>query len=397
MESLPSAAAEVMDANDPTSTEPVNTHDAGADDDEDAMLAVLAGASDVSGDEELGLLVSEPPRIRLFGEGGAGHMRTSRSIHFYAMVRSFQQDALLDAATLASAATLAVQLGLLHGFAKAYYAGPAMAPAEWNGWGRTFGYSEADGGTSSAVAALFGLGFMPVVLIAKLDRTEEFHQTPTFRATLRHFAFYRRGARARTAALYLYWSFVYVTRAFGTIAYMCFTNAVLAAGTTSIKAIPLTVLVVAFLLDFDDYVYAVFFTQRTKIGAPKPAPSLTVNLGERTLEACEAIRHSTILTITVAQVVLMLLVKTHPWISAMWAIPLTGLALLASQSRTLPKFEPDFIPPWMPRWTISLEPIVVFAFVTWAYIMRCILTPVCGEGSRFWHGLDASAGGWPLV
>ena len=94
--------------------------------------AIMVAQRNDDEDEEAALVQKAAVVVRLFGESGETTEETSTSIHFYAMIRSMQQDKLLLPEVAASILTIVVQLVLLHGFIYAYWIGPSLK--KWNSW-----------------------------------------------------------------------------------------------------------------------------------------------------------------------------------------------------------------------------------------------------------------------
>jgi len=320
---------------------------------------VLAAQSSVSAQdaahddvEEQTLIATRLVQVRLMGEDDLVE-QSSKSIHFYAMMRSLQLNQVLQLSTLLSIATLLVQLTMLHSFMHSRYIYELLdgqsAKLTWANVGLHEEF--AHGGPYAMMAWALATAFAPMVLVAKMAQQNEFGQTPVFRATMRSILFYspHLDSPCKTMVLYCLWTLVYAVRAYLIVAYMAFVNACFAASVDSLKSVVLSSLVVAFLLDLDDYAFSVFFSVRSRIGAVRHGEFSRIKIGRQTLEACERIRERTTTVVAVAQVVLLVVIKSSPMMLLILAVPAVAALLAATQALEFPRFEP-------PLWTLYAAP-----------------------------------------
>ena len=85
---------------------------------------------------------------------------------------------------------------------------------------------------------------------------------------------------------------------------------------------------------------------------------------------------------TLSQLMLMLILKFKPYILTLWAVPAIQILLLLVHARAFPPFRPAVFAS-LPAQLIGTEPLVALVCALWVYAMRCVITPVCGEGSRY--------------
>ena len=198
-------------------------------------------------------LAIPPVEVRLFDEVDEGMLHESTSIYFYAMMKSMEEGTLLNLPTIASVLCLSTQILMLHGFIFAFFIGPGSNP-DWNDWNTTFSIPEEKGGFYASISSIIALVAAPAIIVVKLERTHELELTPCFRATMRTMIRHKPHDW-QTSKLYYFWTYMYAARAFIMVMYLAFTNAVLAVSEKNVSKIILMVLVVSFLLDFDEYTY----------------------------------------------------------------------------------------------------------------------------------------------
>ena len=342
------------------------------------VLPAKPPSADVNVDEEAGWkpLITQLFEVRIFYEQDEGVKHSSKSVYFYALMMSMRSGSIFHRPVFASVCTILVQLGLLHGFVFAYFIGPATQQG-WNTWHRTLSIPPEHGGFYATLASFIALAAAPIVIVVKLERAHEFELTPCFRATMR--AHMRLQSSKYddpyTQCLYYFWAVMYALRAFIMVMYLAFTNAVLAVAEKNVRSIIIMVLVVAFLLDLDEYTYLTFFADKDDLGALKLGTMNCVIMGRRTKAACEEIRKNTTYLVTAYQVVLMVTLKTHPWILTLWTMPCLAMLLLMIQMRPFPRVHHKYVDV-----TILLGALLL----VWLYLMRCIITPICGAESRFY-------------
>lgn len=353
--------------------------DTGGGEDEAQLLARenvnVVGLQASAADEKGPLLPPSLFKVELFDEGGEGEgiKHSSKSIYMYAMMQSMEEDSLLNYATLASVLTQLVQIVLLHGWLFAYFVGPSMKP-KWNDWQATFSIPDEEGGMGATVASLVALAFAPVVIVIKLEKACEFELTPAFRATMRMKIRGKDYAKLHTHVLYYFWTTMYVLRAFVMIAYVANVNAALAVTEKKVRAILIMVLVVAFLLDLDEYTFLTFFAEKDELGALKLGPRSQTLIGSKTKAACENVRRTTMKVVTGYQIMLMLIMKTHPWMVVLWGMPIVACVLLYLQVRVFPPIRYTFL---------DSQIVLVLCMLVWLFLFRCVVLPVCGDGSRY--------------
>jgi len=264
---------------------------------------------------------------------------------------------------------------MLHGFIFAFFIGPSTLPG-WNDWGLTMSIPPEAGGIWASVAALTALAVAPAIIVVKLERAHEFELTPCFRATMRTLVRDMPGNDYMTHVLYYFWTYMYAARAFIMVMYLAFCNASLAVAEKNVSKIILMVLVVAFLLDFDEYVYLTFFAKKDDLGKLILGPLNTVRIGRKTRAQCERVRRYNTAIVSVYQVVLMLVIKTHPWIMTMWSMPLVAISCMWVQNR-------QFVGQFKTIKFVDPKILLASMLALWLWVMRCEITPYCGEGSRY--------------
>jgi len=177
--------------------------------------------------------------------------------------------------------------------------------------------------------------------------------------------------------LYYFWTTMYSLRAFMMVSYVAFANATLAVTEKNLRAILLMVLVVAFLLDLDEYTFLTFFAERDDLGTIQLGVNSKMKIGRETKAACVRVRQATMKAVTAVQVLLMLVLKTHPWVHVIWGMPVLSFLLLWIQQREMPKVAFKFVDA---QWVLML------LFVGWLVCFHCALTPMCLHPmSRYWH------------
>ena len=148
--------------------------------------------------------------------------------------------------------------------------------------------------------------------------------------------------------------------------------------TCSVRLILVMVLVVAYLLDLDDNMFQTFFGNHHSTSAPKGGNSFSqIKIGKRTLAACQAVRGRMTKGLVIAQGCLMFVVKIHPWMLMLWVLPILGFAMMAVTSSALPRIEGG---------KVGKELFQMVLTLGWIWSMRCIISPVCGESSRYFQG-----------
>lgn len=367
------------------------------EDDEAILVAHMAGDEE---DDNASLLKQSMVVVQLFGETGETTEESSTSIHFYAMIRSLKRDKILLPEVAASFLTLAIQIALLHGFIYAYFIGPSLK--SWNSWHHTLHFTEEEGGTPAMIAALVGVACSPLILLVKMQKANEFSQTPLFRATMRTMI----KSQPPQPHVYMAWVLNYVLRAYWVIPYTAVTNTVLAVSEQKIRSIMVMVLVVVFLLDLDDFVFLTFFATYNRRGGLQLDSDSCVRAGKETMHACVRVKLKTIIALTLGQVAMILTLKVHPWISFLWSLPVYGMTLLVLQKSEFPKTERSWYVthltskaglPWVVAKGVALvgtNEVLALLVPLWVYCMRCVITPYCGDGSRYFATLPYEPA-WP--
>lgn len=166
--------------------------------------------------------------------------------------------------------------------------------------------------------------------------------------------------------------------------YMTFCNAVITANEGSVRMVCVLVLVLLFLLDWDDYIYSALFVSRSRTGSPQKSGYTKVRLGAATAAACEEIRSKTTSLVAGVQPCLMVLALVWPSQYLLWAVPLVMLLVAGCTGTTFP---PYALPTVASR-LVGLEAMVGLVALLWVWLMRCTLLPECGEGLLEIVGLD---------
>ena len=293
------------------------------------------------------------------------------SIHFYAMLRSHEEGSLCQLSTLASLLTLAVQLILLHGFMFAYFVGTPNQIVTWE----NIVLQDAKGGVPEKLAIITATLVTPLVLLLKLESNKEFQQLFAFRVALQAL-FSSEASRTKPRGHLLFWSAVYTFRLMWVVPYMVFVNAAIQASTSSARLIIAMVFVVAYLLDLDDHVLQVFFSDGPSSASKTARGYSSVLMGQSTLDLCTGAHRRFSRVVVVTQFVLILVMKLHPWMLSLWSIPLIGLAFRALTARDFPSILSSCV--------MDVLFSEMFA-VVWIFMMRCSLSPVCGEASHYFE------------
>jgi len=138
----------------------------------------------------------------------------------------------------------------------------------------------------------------------------------------------------------------------------------------------LNVLVLAFLLEVDEYVFITFFAKRDDLNHVLTGHLNSVIMGHKTSARCESVRNHVTIAVTAYQVSMMILLKTHPYVEALWTMPFFALLLMWLQNRQFygQQKTHKFVDP-----KIILGGMLLF----WFSSFRCVITPLCGPGSRY--------------
>lgn len=306
---------------------------ADADEGEDSVVVLVEDEGDAAGQPVLHqaqfyvCLFEEPS---LYGNSPASYHSTS--VHFHAMLASAERGSLCIFPVLVSAATLAVQLVLLNGYIFAYYVN--VPDADWNTFSKLFS-ADVAGGFPELLAVLVSLAVAPFVVLVKMERNNELEQMPAFRATMR--ALFDQDPPEDSVPvrhrgmLYVYWTLVYVLRAYWVLPFVVYANAVVVVNTASVRLILIMVLVSAFLLELDDQAYKVFFSRDARTG--KARPHASVLLCGRTGEACREVRLRMAYLLAFAQAVLTFAFKVQRWAWLLTGLPVLGW-LMSTMLRT---------------------------------------------------------------
>jgi len=243
----------------------------------------------------------------------------------------------------------------------------ASTREDWNDWANFF-TSSPPGGLAEKVGGLTAWLWAPVVLLAKMSQTKEFEQLAIFHAAMRTLVRTKpAGVRMR---LSLFWSFLHALRAHWVVPYIVMLNAAFLDETTEVRKILVTVLLVAYLLDLDDQVFQALYGAETTTA--RAGGSFTMlRVGTRTLDACRLVRSRMMTSACVVQISAMLLIKVHPFMGAIWSIPLLGVALAGCTFGVFPHEHEGHV-------VLLVEVVYLATILPWVVGMRCIITPTCG-------------------
>lgn len=352
---------------------------ADAEENADDMLLVLAGADEQrSLDSSSAKEDSQQFVVRVLGDQSALVAYESKSIHFYAMVKSIHEGTLLTLPVLASFVTIVVQLTLLNAFVFAYYLGPAGTNGAIGDDLEALLDKELPGGLSEKAGVLCAYLVAPVVMLAKIERNKELEQMPAFLVTARTLLSGQSGTVS--ALIHGYWSLVFVLRAYWVLPYMAFSNAVIVVETKSVRHILVMVFAVTFLLDLDDMAFQAFYANDSPDDGEAAVWTkrfTTVRIGKRTMAICRALSRRTKVAVVCFQAVLMLIVKVHPFLVLLWTLPLLGAWMMLMQRREIPNADAR---------VVGTEALVLATACVWLWSLRCTMTPVCGADSRYYMG-----------